>query len=337
MECHSRHPLKVIRALSLIAQYWHMRNHVDLLVVGASGHAYVPLAWILSRLTRKPLVFDAFVSVFESWVEESRRSEPYGMRGRYAYLLDKLSAVLSDVVLLDTEEHVAYFCETFGVPETKIKSVQVGADCSVFVPRKRDRSGPFRVLFAGSFLPLHGADVVVQAAELLGDQLDIAIELIGEGEERSRVEDSCRSPHVVFRKPVPYPEYARKLSQADLALGAFGATPKAARVIPCKVYDALAAGVPVLTADTLAVRHLLRHGHNAFLVPPGDARALADRLLLLKKDPGLREHLALEGRRTFDLIGAPEIVGRKLLLICQKTVGRKIDSHRGHAPGEYRP
>jgi glycosyltransferase involved in cell wall biosynthesis len=332
VECHSRHPVKAIRALSLIARYWHIRRHVDLIVVGASCHAYVPLAWALSRLTRKPLVFDAFVSVFETWAEESRRSGPYNVRGRCAYLLDKVGACLSDIVLLDTEEHAAYFCENFALPEAKVRWVQVGAYYDAFVPRERDRALPFQVLFAGSFLPLHGVDVVVRAADLLGGEPDIVIELIGGGDERPRAERSCRSPKVVFREPVPYPQYARLLSRADVALGVFGVTRKAARVIPCKVYDALAAGVPVITADTPAVRRLLRHGHNAILVPPGDAHALADGILLLRKDPALRAHLAREGRRTFEEVGIPEVVGRKLLSICAAALDQAAAGRAGRTP-----
>ena len=61
---------------------------------------------------------------------------------------------------------------------------------------------------------------------------------------------------------------------ADLCLGVFGATPKAARVVPHKVYTALAAGRPVLTADTPAVRELLRPGEEVWTMPPGDPDAL---------------------------------------------------------------
>ncbi len=148
------------------------------------------------------------------------------------------------------------------------------------------------------------------------------IELIGEGEELPRAKRSRRSENLEFREPVPFDEYAGILSQADVALGAFGVTRKAARVIPCKVYDALAAGVLLITADTPAIRRLLRHGHNAILVPPGDAPALANGILLLRKEPLLRARLAEEGKRIFEEVGTPEVVGRRLLTICEKALER---------------
>jgi len=58
-------------------------------------------------------------------------------------------------------------------------------------------------------------------------------------------------------------------------LGIFGTSAKAGRVIPNKVFQALACGAPVVTADTAAARELLRDGESALLVPPGDPEALA--------------------------------------------------------------
>ena len=320
IECHSRHPSKVIRSILLVARYRRVRTRIDVIIVGASCHAYVPIAWVLSRLNRKPLIFDAFVSMYECWEEQTTTNWILGL---FAFLLDKISASMSDVVLLDTEEHVTYFCDTFGFSNAKVRSIPVGAYCDMRLPAKTDhRASPFKVVFAGSFLPLHGADVIIQAAELLKDDLDIIIELIGDGEERSQLEHSCNVSNVVFKKPVPYREYLCILSQFDVALGAFGATPKAARVVPCKVYDALMAGVPLITAATPAVSRLLCNRLNAVLIPPRDPIALAKEIRTLKENPALRRLLAQEGRRTFVEIGRPEMVGQRVRCICEEVIAR---------------
>ncbi len=70
-------------------------------------------------------------------------------------------------------------------------------------------------------------------------------------------------------------------------------------MIPNKVFDALAVGRPVVTADTPAVREVLTHGETAWLCPPGDPAALADALLALRADAGTRRRLADRGHELF--------------------------------------
>ncbi|MBI3318636.1 MAG: glycosyltransferase [Candidatus Omnitrophica bacterium] len=305
VECHSRHPVGPLRILSLAAQVVRLKGRFDAVVVGASGHAYVPLAWLFCRMGRKPLIFDAFVSHLENWTESSGRASPAGITGWWAFTLDKISAALSDVVLFDTPEHAFYFQKAFGLPEKKVRTVPVGADPELFSKKEHSQPVPFKVLFVGSFLPLHGTEVILKASELLGKERGIEIQLVGGS------------------NPVPYAKYLQMLHQADAALGCFGTTPKAARVIPCKVYEALAAGVPVLTADTPAARQILRHQENAILVKPGDPESLASGILLLKNDPALTQRLAAEGMRTLREIGTPEIIGQQLLSICAEAMREK--------------
>lgn len=297
LECHCRHPVRILRPLLLAAKFLRHFRRTDVVVVGAACHAYVPLAWLLCRLTGRPLVFDAFVSLFEIWCEETGRTRASGIRGRMAYLWEQLCVRLSDRFLLDTEEHTAYFCETFRADVLRVRHVPVGADDSLLSPQRKSSTGPLRVLFAGSFLPLHGTGVIEKAAEMLRGEEGLRLTMLG-------------------RPPVPYPEYARRLCEADVALGIFGVTPKAARIIPCKVYDALAAGVPLITRESPAVCRLLHHRRNALLVPPGDPRALAEAILSLQRDPSLRSRLSAEGRRTFEETATPERVGQRMLSIC---------------------
>ena len=89
----------------------------------------------------------------------------------------------------------------------------------------------------------------------------------------------------------------------DLSLGVFGVTPKTFRVIPSKVYDICAAGVPFITADTPAIREVFTHKKNAYLVPPGNPNALAEAILDLKNDPELRLRISQSSFETGKSIG----------------------------------
>jgi glycosyltransferase involved in cell wall biosynthesis len=68
-------------------------------------------------------------------------------------------------------------------------------------------------------------------------------------------------------------------------------------VIPNKVYQCAAVGRPVITADTPAIREVFEPGTTIWLVPPGDAKALADAIALLAEDVCLRERLARQAAR----------------------------------------
>jgi glycosyltransferase involved in cell wall biosynthesis len=129
---------------------------------------------------------------------------------------------------------------------------------------------------------------------------------------------------------VPYPSALDALSRADVALGVFGTTEKAARVVPHKVYQALALGVPTVTRRSPAVAEFFLWGRSApgsagppgppgpdseplLLVPPGDAEALAAAIEALARDPARRERLGAAGRAATLAFATPERVGAALL------------------------
>jgi glycosyltransferase involved in cell wall biosynthesis len=82
-------------------------------------------------------------------------------------------------------------------------------------------------------------------------------------------------------------------------------------VIPNKVFQALACGTPVVTAETPAARELLADGESALLVPPGDPRALAAALRRLAAEPSLAERLAAGGLKAYRAQASEEILGAR--------------------------
>ena len=96
--------------------------------------------------------------------------------------------------------------------------------------------------------------------------------------------------NVTFLPFVPLPQLPSLIHSADLCLGIFGTSEKARRVIPHKVLDAIACGVPVITADTPAIRERFANNPLVHLVPAGNAQELARRILnvlsLTSVEPG---------------------------------------------------
>jgi glycosyltransferase involved in cell wall biosynthesis len=81
------------------------------------------------------------------------------------------------------------------------------------------------------------------------------------------------------------------------------------------VLEALQAGAAIVSSDVDGMPEDLTHEHDALLVPPGDADALADALARLLADPQLRERLGAAGRVTYEERFTPERTARDLAAI----------------------
>jgi glycosyltransferase involved in cell wall biosynthesis len=291
----------------------------DVLLVGYSGHFDVFPAWCLARLRGVPLVFDAFLSLYDSLVLDRGAVAGGGPRARLLAAVDRHACRLADRVLLDTRAHARFFCDAFGLPAEKFWALPIGADDALFRPAPAaPRNGrPGTVLHFGRYIPLHGLETVVRAARRLEEEgFPARFVLIGDGEERRRIEALARSlgaTSIRFEDAQPPEALAESVRGADLCLGIFGVTGKAARVVPNKVYEALAAGKPVITGDSPAAREILNDGVDCLLCERGDPGALADAIRRLLSDADLARRLGENGRRAFETRAAPAVIGRTLL------------------------
>src|SRR5262249_34081814 len=83
---------------------------------------------------------------------------------------------------------------------------------------------------------------------------------------------------------------------ASVALGVFGTGRKAAMVVPNKVYQAAAAGRPLVTRDGPGLREVLEPGTHCLVCPPGDPAALAAAVGELLAAPTRAERLGAAAR-----------------------------------------
>ena len=300
--------LRLLRRHARIGDY-------DVMVVGYAGHFDLFLAKLLTSLSRKPLVFDALLSLTETVVEDRGLAQRGWLLARLVYLVDKYACRLADLVLLDTEAHVRHFQQDLGVRPDKLRWVPVGAD-EVYCrgPSPVGESDPFQVVYFGQYIPLHGVNYVVEAAKLLEGRPDIHFELVGDGQtyaEAASLAERLRVQNVTFHRTWLSPEglIAEHIVPADVCLGVFGDSPKARRVVPIKVFVALAMGKPVITGDSPAAREMLIHGTDAILCEMANPRALAQAILLLKRDRPLRKKIAEQGYLSFQNKFSARVIG----------------------------
>jgi glycosyltransferase involved in cell wall biosynthesis len=318
------HPLLLLRwawaYVSLSARFL-VSGRPDFLFVGYSGHFDVFPAWWLSRVRRVPLVFDAFLSLYDSMVLDRGAMGRRSAKAKILAWVDRNSCRLADKVLLDTSAHVEFFCEQFGLPRSKFWVLPIGADDTVFKPAPlRESNGhAYTVLHFGRYIPLHGLETIVRAAaalETAGENYRFL--LIGDGEGRQSIAELVKRLEVrsvEFMETQSPARIAEILKEADLSLGIFGTTGKASRVVPNKVYEAMAAGRPVITGDSPAAREFLEDGEDCLLCEVGSPQALATAIRRVRGDLTLSVKLAEGGRESFQKQASPTVIGRNL---CQK-------------------
>lgn len=299
IECRAEGRLKApLRYPALLFRFLQKRAGGGSIFVPDFRHKDVPIAWLIARLTGVGLVFDPLVSRFETRVLDRKDAPRGSLQAWHNRNIDRLTLRLADLVLADTGEHARYYSREFSVPFEKIRILPVGFDEDIYVPRAtRKLSKPARVLFYGSYLPLHGVETIVEAARQLSSE-QICFVMVGNGQTRADAEKlACGIPKAkfVFVDRVPQRELVDRISESDIVLGIFGSTPKATMVVPNKIYQSLAVGRAVITADTPAVREFFTSGVHLLTVPMADSRALADAIVRLIEDSTKREELALSG------------------------------------------
>lgn len=313
----------------LVASWRRVRPDVQLLVTGFNGQLDVLLA---RRLAGRhiPTLFAPLVTVTETLVDDRRVYAPGSLAARLIRWFDQATLRSADLVLADTEAHRTYMCERFGIPRSRIQTLYLGAE-PAFYDTVPPRDGPARsVLFYGQYVPLHGVQVIVDAARRLAGRIDIT--LVGTGPSRPTVEAAARGiPQLRFVDWVPYEELPAWIGRADLCLGVFGTSQKAAMVVPNKVYQAAAGGRPVVTGDTPGVREVFTHGESIWLTPPGDGAALAETLAVLAADGSRRQTLGEAARAVMAERFAPGRQGLRLRALLAEATGHRLDGGGGSA------
>jgi glycosyltransferase involved in cell wall biosynthesis len=273
----------------------------DVLVVGYPGHFDLPAA--RRAAGKRPVVFNPLVSLADTFVADRGRFQPRSPAARALAKIDRNALRAASVVVADTRANADHLAEAGAFDPERVEVCFVGAEERLFRPGWSPRE-PFTCLFVGKLIPLHGLETILAAARAAPE---VPLRLVGSGQLEKALAD--RPPNVEWVRWVDYERLPDELHAAGCALGIFGTSAKAQRVIPNKAFQALACGTPLVTADTPAARELLVHEASALLVPPGDPDALAAALRRLARDADLRRRLSEGGRAAYEAQASEAVLG----------------------------
>ena len=299
---------------TLLWRYWQIPDH-DIVIVGYPGQLDVFPARLVSWLRRKPLVWDILMSLY--LVASERGLERYSRLGvELLRPLEWAACRLPDLLILDTPDYVGWFHRAYGIDPSRFRLVPIGADDHIFQPPSTSSSVPrhqFCVVYYGTFITNHGVRYIVEAARLLQHEEDIHFELIGEGPERPLVEELARRyglANITFINWLEPRALVRRLADAAVCLGVFGATTQSLLTIHNKIYEGLAMRRAVISGDSPAMRRVFIPGHHLYLVPRADAAELAQAIRTLKADSALSATLANAGYSLYRQRFTPGHLGR---------------------------
>ncbi|HYX89186.1 MAG TPA: glycosyltransferase [Gaiellaceae bacterium] len=284
----------------------------DAVIVGYPGHLDLPAARRAAR--GRPVVFNPLVSLVDTFVGDRRRFRSGSITARALAAIDRSALRAADLVVADTRANAAYLARLAGLPREKLEICFVGAEERVFRPGWSPQE-PFTCLFVGKLIPLHGLETILAAARAAPA---LRFRVVGSGQLEPLLHD--RPANVDWLPWVDYERLPEELHRAGCALGIFGTSDKAARVIPNKAFQALACGTPLVTADTEAARELLSDGESALLVPAGDPAALSTALTRLAGDPQLRRRLSVGGLAAYREQASEEVLAHRWHVLLERLI-----------------
>jgi len=303
------------------------KKNIDVIMIGFRGHEIFPL---IRLLTRKPIVFDAFISIYDTLCFDRKKYSSSSVIGRIAYWLDWYCCKKADKVILDTNVHINYFSKTFNISKEKFFRIFVGADQRIFYPRMAKKQDSFVVFYYGTGLPLQGIKVILGAAKKLEDRQRIIFRLVGPIRKKFKHQIKQQNlKNIKFIDWVPYNKLPEEIAKADICLGGhFSSIEKAGRVIAGKTFQFLAMGKAVIVSWNPANNELLKDRENCLMVNMADADDLKRAILELAGDSILRKKIAIEGNSIFHI--AQDQIITELQVTLNKAMQKYLDFTKKH-------
>ena len=260
---------------------------------------FVPRSW------RPRLVADGFISIWDSVTRDRRMLDERSLRARVLHWIERHALRGADAIHVDTTANRDYLARELGIDIAKIRVAPLAIDERTFrrvpLPPERQR---VRVLYVGTFVPLHGVGTICDAIRLVDARLPIDFVFVGSGQDDAAVDALVREPG---RDNVQWingwcgsAELFAHVADADLCLGVFGDTQKARRVFPFKNYIYARCGRAIVSSVPCSFPGATPSSLPFVPVPAASPRELADAIETLAADPELRRAAAEAAMRYYE-------------------------------------
>lgn len=277
-------------------------------VIATSPQFFAACAgYLVSRLRRVPFIFE----LRDLW-PESIRAVGAMQRPGLLSVLEKLELFLyrkATLIVAVTHSFKRKLGER-GIDPAKLHVVTNGADLRLFrrgpkdeeLARKLGLEGKFVAGYIGTHGLAHALETLLETARLLRDEgrADIHLLFLGDGAAKASLCRRARDmglSNVTFLDPVPRAQVARYWSLLDASVIHLRRNELFTTVIPSKLFESMAMGVPVLLGVRGEAAELVEREGAGLVFEPEDAAHLRSRLVELAADDALASTLGGNGTR----------------------------------------
>lgn len=247
------------------------------------------------RFKKKIVIEDFFISMYDTMINDRKKFKPNSILAKILLYLDKITLKKAHEIVVDTCAHGDYFVKELEADKSKINTLYLSADASIYYPKltqkPKELSNKFLVLYFGSILPLQGINTILECAEKMKNISSIVFEIIGPV-SKMHMEKYKSCENLIFIPWLSQYALAEKIAEADLCLaGHFNSTiDKAARTIPGKAYIYNSMKKPMILGDNSANRELFEEDNiNNYYVEMGNSDKLKEKILYVMKKKNFKK------------------------------------------------
>lgn len=311
LECFDTSPgLK--KFFKLFSMLRALRGRYDLVIVGYPGALVVPFVRIVCGT---PVIFDAGWTLYEGIVLARGRHKHNPFARFFVWFLDRIAHDFAHLVLLDTDEQLAFYAKLLRLNTKKLRRLYTGCDERSFyedtsVP-KRTR---FTAVFRGKYNIEAGLPTVLEAGRLL-EKEDIDLFIYSPG---YKPEGVVPKNVTIVQEFFPLDELRKRMSECHVSIGQMAIHERLDHTIPHKAFESFAIGIPYIAARSRAMHELIKEGDVCLMVPAGDPEALCKAIVRLRNEPEFAASVAREGLRAYEEKASWDVIATILIDYAQQ-------------------
>lgn len=313
-------------------------------VVSTSPQFFCGLAGLVVRMGKRvPWVLE----IRDLWPESivTVGAMRHGPVMRLLEWLERLAYRQAHQIVSVTESFVPHIADR-GAERRKIAVIKNGVDLALFkqsreamgLKRELGLEDRFVAAYVGTHGMAHGLGTILDAAEELRSNTRILFLLVGDGAERASLEREAgrrKLANLIMLGQQPKDAMPGIWTACDAGLILLTRNELFKKVLPSKMFEAMAMGRPIILGVEGEARALLEEAGAGIAITPESAEELAAAVVRLADDPALAARLGAQGRAHVEAHFDRRVLAERYLGVLQSTVAEwQAACRRAHAPAE---